>query len=201
MDWFTGELDPDSEASLAALNAEAALLIGDFTGSCDTVPTIALYFSIDEGAGRSHWLMPLVTAPPDVYDTAVAAAPVMIGESFGLDPCFSDTHCEDTYRQRLKDAIDAYGACMASSVPPVSIWNVACFVGCTPLLAATPIAYAICVAGCNLGVSAHGTITLVMCSGQLEAAKANALQSYCACLAYKDANCPDYAEVDIHGCP
>lgn len=50
-------------------------------------------------------------------------------------------------------------------------------------------------------VSGAGIINDSTCESQLQTDKDNALQSYCSCLSYKEENCPDMTEVDIHGCP
>jgi len=200
--WIADGLDPTKAAELEALNAEAALMIGDLEGPCGTSHTVALYFSIDDGVGsRLYYMIPLVEATTFLYDTAVTASPAMHDRSSYQNPCDSDTYCDDTYRGRLKDGLDGFVQCMSSSVPPVSLWNVACFVGCAPLLAGTPIAYAACAAACNAGVSGAGIINYSTCESQLQADKDNALQSYCSCLSYKEENCPGMTEVDIHGCP
>lgn len=86
---------------------------------------------------------------------------------------------------------------------PISIWNVACFVGRGVFLLAppNPPAYFACAALCNAAVTGVGLIDYVTCDQALEAAKENAKASYCACLDHKLANCPDWAEVDLVGCP
>ena len=202
-DWIQDGLDPVKAAELEALGAEAAFLIGDLIGSCDTAPAIALYFSIDDGSGRLHYLLPLVTATPFVYETAVTAAPAMFGRTHSEDPCGSEDpyFCSNEYRGRLKDALDDMVQCMSSSVQPISIWNVACFLGCAPLLTGTPLLYAACAVACNSIVSGAGVINYITCKNELAAAEDDALQSYCSCLQFKLDNCPDSAETDIHGCP
>lgn len=206
-DWWT--LDP-SHAYFAFVfqrNASAALLIGELKGTCGSVPSIALAFDVDDENGqRLHYLIPLVIAPDVVIDTArLVPGPSWMGlRAVAAGPCSGGTFCDDTYRQRMKTALNEFTQCMKGSVPPVSIWNVACFVGCVPLLSGTPIAYALCVAACNGIVSGAGVVDATTCANQLEAAKANAKASYCGCLQYQQQNCPQLAEPENPangGCP
>lgn len=187
--------------------AVAALIIGELKGTCGVSPCIALAFDVNDEQGQPmHHLIPLVQAPQDVYEAALVAA----GSSgFALliavaNPCDGGTPCFDAYRQRISTALADFSQCMKDSVQPVSIWNVACFVGCVPLLSGTPIAYALCVIACNGIVSGAGVINLDTCSNELTAAKANAKASYCGCLQFQQQNCPNMAEPEaptVGGCP
>lgn len=183
-------------------NAEFALVIGELSGTCADVPCIALGFDVDLDGGRHHYLIPLVHASEVVHLSALDAMGGGDRSNSGTDPCSDDMYCNDTYRDRIKTALDSFTGCMKDSVPPVSIWNVACFVGCAPFLAGSPIAYALCVLGCNSGLALAYGIDYHTCADQLEAARDNALQSFCACLQYKQQNCPAMAEPDANGrCP
>lgn len=185
--------------------AAAALIIGELKGTCGVSPCIALAFDVNDEQGQPmHHLIPLAPVTPDVHDAALIAS----GRS-GLalliaveNPCGGGTPCHNTYRQRLSAALAAMTQCMKGTVPPIGIAAVACIVGCVPLLSGTPILYALCVATCTAVVSLPGTaVDLTTCSNELEAAKANAKASYCACLQYQASHCPNMAESDAVGCP
>lgn len=181
-------------------NVDMALLVGELKGPCATVPCIALAFDLDDNDVRKHYLIPLVRATENLHYVALTATHGGT-RAWATNPCDSDTFCDDTYRDRLKQALDEFGGCMKGMVVPIGLPAVACFVLCAPFLAGSPLAYAACVAVCEAGVAAGGIIDYTVCDAQLQAAKENALASYCACLQYKLANCPNMAETDIHGCP
>lgn len=103
----------------------------------------------------------------------------------------------------MKDALDDFTDKVKNSAPPLSWRNVACFVACAPLISGTPLLYAACVLGCNGVVAGAGAGTdIVTASNELEAAEEAAKQSYCTCLAWKQANCNStYWETDVVGCP
>ena len=192
---------------IAQRNAVAALVIGELKGTCGISPCISLAFDVDDEVGeRTHWLIPLVNAPPVVYETAllVAGRTGFALRAVAADPCSGGTPCDDTYRQRMKDALTTFTQCMKDSTPPISWRNVACFVGCVPLLSGTPLLYAACVAACNGIISGAGVIDATRCANELEAAKENAKASYCACLQYQQQHCPNMAEPEnptVGGCP
>lgn len=153
-----------------------------------------------------HYLIPLVRAPRVVYETALAVSgrSGIALRAVATDPCSGGLPCDDTYRQRLKDAMMTFTQCMKDSTPPISWRNVACFVGCVPLLSGTPLLYAACVVACNGIISGAGVIDATRCANELEAAKENAKASYCACLQYQLQHCPNMAEPEnptVGGCP
>ena len=195
---------------LEAQRASAALLIGELKGSCGVSPCLALAFDVNDFSGRRmHYLIPLAQATPEVYAEAVydathprvPATRQWIANPCGGDPTGSGTYCNDTYRRRKQNGIDAFAQCMKDSVTPISLWNVGCFVGCVPLLAGTPIAYAICVAACEGILIVGELIDYSVCQSLLEAADENARLSHCSCLAYQRQHCPDWEEPDTVGCP
>ncbi|MBX9737765.1 MAG: hypothetical protein K2X32_12655 [Phycisphaerales bacterium] len=206
-DW--GTLDPAHAyfGFIAERNATAALVIGELKGTCGIAPTIGLAFDVNDEAGqRLHYLIPLAIAPAVVIDTARLVPGVSVaGLRMAVSgPCSGGTFCDDTYRQRMKTALSAFTKCMKDHVQPVSIWNAACFIGCIPFLAGSPIAYALCALACNSVVSGPALIDLNTCSQELEAEKANAKASYCGCLQYQQQNCPQLAEPENPangGCP
>jgi hypothetical protein len=207
-DWWT--LDPSHSyfAFVFQRNATAALLIGELKGTCGSVPSIALAFDVDDESGqRLHYLIPLVIAPEVVIDTArlVPGPSWMALRAVAAGPCSGGTFCDDTYRQRMKTALNEFTQCMKGLVPPVTISSVACLIGCLPLMTGTPLLYAACVAGCTAITSLPGTaVDLTTCSNELEAETATAKASYCACLQYQKQNCPQLAEPENPangGCP
>jgi len=204
-DWSLLDGSHPYSAFIGERNAVAALVVGELKGSCGTLPCISLAFDVDDGQGeRSHFLIPLVKSPQVVHDTAllVAGRSMFALRAVAENPCSGGTSLYNTYRQRMKDALNAFTQCMKGTVPPVGIAVVACSVGCVPLLAGTPILYALCVAGCTAAVSLPGTaVDLTTCSNELDAAKANAKASYCAGRQYQATHCPNMAEPDAVGCP
>ena len=189
-------------ATMQASTTTTALLIGRLEGSCGTVACLAWGFDLVDSSGvPKHYLIPLKLVNSNIEDIVDEVNGLFGPRSNSSDPCSSGTYCHDTYRQRLSDALKVFADCLKDGAPPISIWNVGCFVGCVPLLAGTPILYAACVAACNGIVSAPGLIDTNTCANALENEKANAKQSYCACLAHKLQNCSQLAETDLVGCP
>jgi hypothetical protein len=139
-----------------------------------------------------------------VYNAADAVAQWAGSLPQPWDPCSGETPCSDAYHKRLDEALSAFGQCMKDSAPPISLWNVACIVGCVPFLAASPLAYAACVVACNIGVTAVSVIDTSRCSNELENETEGAKASYCSCLDYQQQNCPGMAEPEdpsVGGCP
>jgi hypothetical protein len=203
-DYDLSQLDPSHPhfAALQAPTTHAALLIGRLEGTCGTVPCLAWGFDVlDANGNPKHILIPLVQISAQVEDIAEEVFGWFGPRQNSTNPCDSDTHCYDTYKQRLKDALDTFGACVKGGASPITLWNVGCFLGCVPLLTGTPLLYAACVAACNGVVSTPGVIDVNTCSNALTAEKASAKQSYCDCLTHKLQNCPDKAETDLVGCP
>jgi hypothetical protein len=206
-DWAALDGSHPYTTFIAQRNAIAALVIGELKGTCGVSACISLAFDVDdEGGQRLHYLIPLVKSPQVVHDTALAISGSVgfAQRAVATDPCSGGTPCDDTYRQRLKDAMLAFTQCMKDSTPPISWRNVACFVGCVPLLSGTPLLYAACVAACNGIISGAGVIDAARCANELEAAKENAKASYCACLQYQQQHCPNMAEPEnptVGGCP
>jgi hypothetical protein len=203
--------EPDLPAahlqSLLSLQADMSLTVGTLRGPMGSVDCLGMSFSAIDSVGvRRYRLVPVAAAPKGMVETLREyAVDLELGSGLksGLTSLSSQKvtdiddygYCHETYRKRLAKALKKFTKCMADNAPPISIWNVACFVACVPLLAGTPIAYAICVAACNAGVAAGTVIDTVTCVEQLKSARASALASYCWCIDNTSSG-----EIDIVGC-
>ena len=188
-------------AAMQIPTTSAALLIGRLEGPCGTVPCLAWGFDYVDSSGLTqHVLIPLAQVSEEVEDIADEVNGWFGPRSNATNPCDNDTYCYDTFKQRLATATTTFTQCVKDGAAPISIWNVACFVGCVPLLSGTPLLYAACVAACNGYVSTPGLIDVNTCSNALISEKASAKQSFCDCLNYKLQNCPAKAEPDLVGC-
>lgn len=85
-------------------NVDMALLVGELKGPCATVPCIALAFDLDDNDVRKHYLIPLVRATENLHYVALTATHGGT-RAWATNPCDSDTFCEDTYRDRLKQVL------------------------------------------------------------------------------------------------
>ncbi len=198
-DWNAGGLDPNTITQLNDMQAEAALVFGDLTGSCGTVPVVGLWMSVVANGQRMHYLIPFVQAPPELdvimHETEWPGLPL------GPDsnPCTSSDpfYCYNTYRGRLSSALTNFAACLKTQAAPVGLSHIACFVVCAPLLPNVPL-YKTCVSACHAGVFIAGDIILLhICTQQLYDERASALQSYLSCLDYKNSHCPSEYEPDL----
>jgi hypothetical protein len=182
----------------------AALLIGRMEGPYGVRACLAWAFDVaDSGGVVVHYLIPLALVDAETEEIADLVFGWFGPRLWSTDPCSDDYYCDTVYRQRISNALEpGLFNCLKNSVPPLNIWNAACFVFCVPLLSGTPLLYLACAAACNMGVSGIPTgIDTVACMNQLKSDRDNAKQSYCSCLAYKLQHCPDFAEVDLVGCP
>ena len=208
-DWLQGFLDGAIDATqftdLSLAQANAALLIGEFTGTCSSATTIAIWFStVGEHGQASHWLVPIAAAPSVIHELLEHLPTDQIVTRTTTPPCDICDYgcCYDTYQARISEALSEFTRCAKDLVPPLRLSVIACFVLCTPFLVGSPAAYALCVEGCIAASGLPGTaITFFTCKSELESAKENARVSYCACLVWKAANCSGGSdEIDLVGC-
>lgn len=198
------QLSIEQVRELDSIRAQAHLAVGTLSGPNGSVSMVALYLaSTDQDGTRYNHLVPIGEASANLVERLTEMTSVLQSAALvvvGNDPCASLTHCHDLYRQRISAALKNFVDCMAANAPPFNWCHVACFILCIPFGVGGPL-YLACVVPCLLGCTVPGLIDWQTCEATLEWAQQNAEGSYCACIAWKQANCSSEDwETDIVGC-
>lgn len=200
--YLAGEISLNNLIDLLSTQSRGWVLIGDLEGSCGTKTIMALGLSRYIDGTTKNYLIPVIAIPEvvaDDFDLLLDFGILTRTIPANCDQC-DDGCCYERYRKDIADAILDFKSRLKSDFP-ISWKNLACFLGCTPTLAATPFVYAICVAACNGAVTAIGGANLVNNTQQYEMDRENAKIKYCTCRNWQASNCSGGAEPDLVGCP
>lgn len=186
---------PDADwATIDSHSVTAFHAIGLLSGPEGEVTVAGIYHTaIDETDTVIHNFVPIVELPMTTGVLLLDAHARLEGfvgaaQATGNNPC--QISCYDTYRAREAAALQEFQKCMAANAPPFGICSALCIVACIPALSGTPLLYGACLTACFAGCGGVSAIDVSRCNSKLESQIETAEESYCACLAWKERNCP-----------
>lgn len=200
--YLANELTQSELIDLISTQSRAWVLMGDLEGSCDSRTIMAVGLSRTIEGTTKNYLIPVIIIPDvvaDDLDLFLDFGQLFRSTLTNCDQC-DDGCCHERYRSDMADAILDFKDRLDADFP-ISWKNLACFVGCVPALAGTPLVYAACVAACNGVLTITSGVDLVDNTQQYKADKENAKIKYCGCRNWQQINCSGGAEPDVVGCP